>query len=101
MPITGIAFCCAPEGTGCVTAAPPSININSRRLMPGLSLAVRARTMAQEDHFRYARRMTAKTPAVPFAHCTGKVSSGAKPEAADFKGGLPVSADSRRSADVD
>src|SRR5262245_54337595 len=33
MPTTGIAACCAPAASGHVTAAPPTMMMNSRRLM--------------------------------------------------------------------
>jgi hypothetical protein len=48
--------------------------------------------MAQQDHFRYVRRMTGKPPAVPFAHRIGKVSLGAKPAADEHSQELPLSA---------
>jgi 2-polyprenyl-6-methoxyphenol hydroxylase-like FAD-dependent oxidoreductase len=37
-PITGVAFCCARAASGHVVIAPATKIMNSRRLMPGLSL---------------------------------------------------------------
>src|SRR5262249_38746800 len=38
MPITGAAGCCARAGNGPITAAPPSSDMKSRRLMPDIGL---------------------------------------------------------------